>query len=167
MARFSTSFLKFLLRLLTEAFSSEGLPAQIGKDELSRSSSLLSKSSSLIDAGDVLYFNYANQERAVFVVAARGGTGVYNTPKSNKVISGFLINDATPELIVSVISGLYKNAEKYGLPIRMLFTYKVVKAFGRMFHESNFRTFMTNRIVGNINQLNLVIPKNASKVGGE
>ena len=159
MARFSTSFLKFLLRLLTEAFSSGGLAVDVGKDELSRSTSLLSKSSSLIDAGDVLYFTYNNQERALFVVAARRGSGVYNTPQNNKVISGFLINDATPELIVSVISGLYKNAEKHGFPIRRLFTYKVVKALGRIFHESNFRTFMTSRVEGNINQLNLSIPR--------
>ena len=159
MARFSTSFLKFLLRLLTEAFSSGGLPVDVGNDELSRSTSLLSKSSSLIDAGDVLYFTYNNQERAFFVVAASRGSGVYNTPQNNKVISGFLINDATPELIVSVISGLYKNAERNGLPVRMLFTYKVVKSFKRLFHESNFRTFMTSRVEGNINQLNLSIPR--------
>ena len=159
MARFSTDFLKFLLRLLEESFSSRGLPGLVGKQELSRSTSLISKSSSLIDSGDVLYFTYGNEERALFVVAARRGSGVYNTPQNNKVISGFLVNDATPEVIVSVISSLYKNAEQNGFPIRKLFTYKVVKALGRIFHESNFRTFMTNKIVGNINQLNFVIPQ--------
>ena len=159
MAKFSTSFLKFLLRLLSRALSSGGSPAQVGNDELPRSTTLLSKSSSLIDAGDVLYFSYNNKERAFFVVAARRGSGVYNTPQHNKVISGFLINDASPELIVSVISGLYKNAGRNGLPVRMLFTYKVVKSFKRLFHESNFRTFMTSRVEGNINQLNISIPR--------
>ena len=159
MAKFSTSFLKFLLRILSQALSSEELPAEIGKDSLPRATTLLSKASSLIDAGDVLYFSYNNKERAFFVVAARRGSGVYNTPQHNKVISGFLINDASPELIVSVISGLYKNAGKHGFPIRMLFTYKVVKSFKRLFHESNFRTVMTSRIEGNINQLNVDIPK--------
>jgi len=159
MTKFSISFLKFLLRLVSQALSSGGLRTQASRSELSRSTTLLSKASSLIDAGDVLYFSYGNQERAFFVVAARRGSGTYNTPQNNKVISGFLINDASPELIVSVVSSLYKNAERSGFPVRMLFTYKVVKSFKRLFHESNFRTFMTNRVEGNINQLNLTVPK--------
>ena len=160
MAKFSTTFLKFLLRLIAQALFPGRSPES---QSLSQATTLLSKASSLIDAGDLLYFHYNDRERLLFVVSARRGSGVYNTPQNNKVISGFVVNEVTPELIVTVLSGLYKNAERLGFPVRMLFTYKVVKGLKRVFHESNFRTFMTNRIDGNINQLELNIAKNVEE----
>ena len=141
MAKFSTTFLQKLTDLATKTTFSVGEGLQEGTN-IHRVSTPLYKGSSLIDAGDVIYFAYKGKERLFYVTRARGGTGTYITPKNNKVISGFLINDSPVELIASVLEGLYKSAERHGLPVRMLFFYKTLKSG-------------TQRIDGHIHQLNV------------
>ncbi len=159
MAKFSKTFLNKLLDLVLAG--SFGDPETVEKTGLRENTTQLFKGSSLIDAGDMVYFSYTGEERLLFVTKARGGGGIYNTPQNNKVISGFLVNDVPVEVIHTVLTGLYKNAQRYGFPVRSLFTYKATKGLSRVFRSENFRTFMTTKVDGNINQLNMEINPNA------
>ena len=154
MPLFSKTFLKKLLNLALESRGLD-LDSQESAPTLAESTTQLFKGSSLIDAGDIVFFNYQDQERLVFLAKARGGSGMYTTPQHNTVLSGFLVNDVAVEVILSTLSGLYNNAERAGFPVRSMFTYKTLQGLSRIFKSVNFRTFMTQRINGHINQINI------------
>ena len=156
MAKFSKTFLNKLLELVSDSavVDFNSTKKQTG---LRENTTQLFKGSSLLDAGDIVYFSYNGDERLFFVAKSRGGGGTYSTPQNNKVVSGFLINDVPVEVIITVLGGLYKNAQRYGFPVRSLFTYKAMKGISRIFRSNNFRTFMTTKIDGHINQLDIKV----------
>jgi len=156
MIKFSKTFLNKLTELVLTS-SVVDFKTQKPQPALKQTTTQLFRGSSLIDAGDILYFSYKDKERLFFVVTARGGGGTYNTPQNNKVISGYLINDVSVEVIITVLGGLYKNAQRFGFPVRSLFSYKTTKGISRIFRPSNFRTFMTTKIDGLINQLDIKV----------
>ena len=157
MSLFSNIILGKVLGLLNANLGETG-SAPITRDDLPRHVNPMWKGSSLVDSGDVVYFNYQGSTRYAFVVSARGGQGIYVTPKNRRVMSCFLVDGADPELIDSVVGGLYKTKEGKKLPIRKILQYKsVIKSFNNLFGSENFRTFRLDRISGSINQVVLNI----------